>query len=57
MRHYEDGECFTTNGVEGFIGVLKRGINGVYHDVGQQHLHRYLAEFDYSYNSRKKPIP
>jgi transposase-like protein len=50
---YEDGVCITTNGVEGFFGLLKRGINGVYHHVGQQHLHRYLAEFDYRYNSRK----
>ncbi len=50
----ENGVCITTNGVEGFFGLLKRGINGVYHHVGQQHLHRYLAEFDYRYNSRKE---
>ena len=41
---YEDGVCITTNSVEGFFGILKRGINGVYHHVGQQHLHRYLTE-------------
>jgi transposase-like protein len=52
-RH-EDGLCITTNGVEGYFGILKRGINGVYHHVGQQHLHRYLTEFDYRYNSRKE---
>ena len=51
---YEDGVCITTNSVEGFFGILKRGINGVYHHVGQQHLHRYLTEFDYRYNSRKE---
>jgi transposase-like protein len=51
---YEDGVCITTNSVEGFFGLLKRGINGVYHHVGQQHLHRYLTEFDYRYNSRKE---
>ena len=51
---YKDGVCITTNSVEGFFGLLKRGINGVYHHVGQQHLHRYLAEFDYRYNSRKE---
>lgn len=50
---YEDGLCITTNGVEGFFANLKRGINGVYHHVGKQHLHRYLAEFDFRYNSRK----
>jgi transposase-like protein len=52
-RH-EDGVCITTNSVEGFFGILKRGINGVYHHVGQQHLHRYLTEFDYRYNTRKQ---
>jgi transposase-like protein len=51
---YEDGLCITTNSVEGFFGLLKRGINGVYHHVGQQHLHRYLSEFDFRYNSRKE---
>jgi transposase-like protein len=38
------------NTVEGFFGILKRGINGVYHHVGQGHLWRYLDEFDYRYN-------
>jgi transposase-like protein len=51
---YDDGVCITTNSVEGFFGLLKRGITGVYHHVGQQHLHRYLTEFDYRYNSRKE---
>ncbi len=50
---YEDGVCISTNTVEGYFGILKRGINGVYHHVGKQHLHRYLSEFDFRYNSRK----
>ena len=50
---YEDGVCITTNGIEGYFGLLKRGINGVYHHVGKQHLHRYLSEFDFRYNARK----
>ncbi|MCG3117120.1 MAG: IS1595 family transposase [Candidatus Manganitrophus sp. SA1] len=50
---YEDGVCITTNGVEGYFANLKRGIKGVYHHVGKQHLHRYLAEFDFRYNARK----
>jgi transposase-like protein len=50
---YEDGVCITTNAVEGFFATLKRGINGVYHHVGSQHLHRYLSEFDFRHNSRK----
>jgi transposase-like protein len=41
-----------TNTIEGYFSILKRGINGVYHHVSQQHLKRYLAEFDYRYNER-----
>ena len=51
---YEDGICITTNAIEGYFATLKRGINGVYHHVGQQHLHRYLSEFDFRHNSRKE---
>jgi len=50
---YEDGVCISTNTIEGYFSILKRGINGVYHQVGKRHLHRYLAEFDFRYNSRK----
>ncbi len=49
---YEDGVCITTNSVEGYFSILKRGINGVYHHVGKRHLHRYLSEFDFRYNAR-----
>jgi hypothetical protein len=40
--------------VEGYFSVFKRGLNGVYHHVGKHHLHRYLAEYDYRYNTRSK---
>lgn len=50
---YEGGVCITTNTVEGFFSILKRGIIGTYHHVGSQHLHRYLSEFDFRYNTRK----
>jgi ISXO2-like transposase domain len=48
----EKGIVITTNAVEGYFATLKRGINGVYHHVGKQHLHRYLSEFDFRYNAR-----
>src|SRR5262249_20694467 len=41
-----------TNTVEGYFSILKRGITGTYHHVSQQHLKRYLAEFDFRYNER-----
>jgi transposase-like protein len=43
-----------TNTIEGYFSILKRGIVGVYHHVSQQHLKRYLAEFDFRYNERSK---
>jgi transposase-like protein len=50
---YEDGKCITTNGIEGFFSLLKRGIYGTYHQVGKSYLQQYLNEFDFRYNSRK----
>ena len=41
------------NSCEGLFSILKRGLTGVYHQVAQHHLHRYLAEFDFRYNRRK----
>lgn len=41
-----------TNTVENYFSILKRGITGTYHHVSQQHLKRYLAEFDFRYNNR-----
>lgn len=41
-----------TNTIEGYFSILKRGITGTYHHVSPQHLKRYLAEFDFRYNTR-----
>ena len=41
-----------TNTVEGYFSIFKRGIMGTYHHISQQHLKRYLAEFDFRYNER-----
>jgi transposase-like protein len=50
---YENGVCITTNTVESFLNILKRGLAGTYHHVGKGHLHRYLTEFDFRYNARE----
>jgi hypothetical protein len=50
---YVRGDAYT-NTIEGYFSILKRGINGTYHHVSQQHLGRYLAEFDFRYNNRSK---
>jgi transposase-like protein len=43
-----------TNTVEGYFGVFKRGMIGVYQHCSEKHLHRYLAEFDFRYSNREK---
>ena len=42
-----------TNTIEGFFSIFKRGMKGVYQHCSKQHLHRYLAEFDFRYNERQ----
>ncbi len=49
---YENGVCITTNTVEGYFSILKRGIYGVFHHVSQRYLDMYLKEFDFRYNVR-----
>jgi transposase-like protein len=53
IEEYVRGEAHT-NTIEGYFSILKRGIVGTYHHVSQQHLKRYLAEFDFRYNERAK---
>lgn len=42
----------STNTVEGFFSVFKRGMKGTYQHCGSQHLQRYLDEFDFRYSNR-----
>jgi ISXO2-like transposase domain len=50
-EEYVRGETYT-NTIKGFFSVFKRGMKGIYQQCGSQHLHRYLAEFDFRYNYR-----
>jgi hypothetical protein len=47
-------DLVTTNSVEGFFGIFKRGMVGVYQHCGEQHLQRYLDEFSFRYSNRAK---
>jgi len=42
----------TTNTVEGYYSIFKRGMIGVYQHCKEKHLHRYLSEFDFRYSNR-----
>jgi len=41
-----------TNTIEGFFSIFKRGMRGNYQHCAEKNLHRYLAEFDFRYNTR-----
>mgnify|MGYP001162076322 CR=1 FL=1 len=48
---YVRGDVYT-NLAEGYFSQLKRSIDGTHHHVSAVHLDRYLAEFDFRYNTR-----
>jgi transposase-like protein len=50
----EGDRVITTNGIEGFFSILKRGVYGVYQHVSEAHLQRHLAEFDFRYSNRER---
>jgi transposase-like protein len=40
------------NTAESFFSIFKRGVTGSFHHVSEAHLHRYLCEFDFRWNTR-----
>jgi hypothetical protein len=51
VRH-EGETVITTNTIESYFSVFKRGMRGTYQHCAEHHLHRYLAEFDFRHNNR-----
>lgn len=41
-----------SNTVESVFSLLKRGLMGTFHSVSKHHLHRYLSEFEFRWNTR-----
>jgi hypothetical protein len=53
VRYISDPNyVISTNTVEGYYSIFKRGMKGVYQHYSEKHLHRYLAEFDFRYSYR-----
>jgi hypothetical protein len=44
-----------TGTIDGYWGLLKRGVIGSFHQISVKHLHRYLSEFQFRWNNRKAP--
>jgi transposase-like protein len=51
-REYVRGDIFT-NTAESSFALIKRGLTGIYHAVSKKHLHRYLGEYDFRWNTRQ----
>jgi transposase-like protein len=54
-RQYVDGEVHT-NSIEGAWAHLRKLISGTYHRPSKEHLQKYLNEFEFRYNHRKKSL-
>jgi transposase len=55
-KGYRDGFAHT-NTIDGFWSLVKRGIQGVYYQVGRDYLQSYLNEFSFRFNRRKVMRP
>ena len=54
VRYQKDGRPHVySNSVEGYFSQFKRSIDGTHHHISEQHLQRYLDEFDWRYSTRK----
>ncbi len=51
LNIYVEGNVHT-NTIENFWSILKRGLYGVYHQVSEKHLERYLDEYSARFNTR-----
>lgn len=55
VKHKEEeyvSNGVTTNDLEGFWSLLKRGVHGIYHSISAKHLQQYIDEFVFRYNTR-----
>lgn len=54
-KQYKNGNA-CTNAIEGFWGIFKRGIIGIYNWVSPKHLQKYCDEFTFRYNNRSSTV-
>lgn len=51
-RRRHGAETVTTNHVEGFFGLFRRGMIGTYQHCGEHYLQAYMNEFDFRHSNR-----
>jgi transposase len=56
LHVYVDGDTHTQT-IEGFFGLFKNGVRGVYHSVSTRYLPDYLNEYAFRYNLRNSDRP
>jgi transposase len=56
IGQYVNGNA-STNTIEGYWSLVKRGISGVYHAVSPKYLQSYLNEYQFRYNHRLEESP
>ena len=57
-RVYFDAETGAgTQSIEGFFGLFKNGVRGVYHAISTRYLQNYLNEYTFRYNRRDSEQP
>jgi hypothetical protein len=52
VRTTPEGVKVHCNSAEGYFSIFKRGLVGTYQHMSEQHLPRYLAEFDFRMSNR-----
>lgn len=55
-KKYVNKNGFSTNGIENYWSLLKRGIYGIYHQISEKHTQAYLDEFSFRFNSREEEV-
>lgn len=52
LNEYVRGDVYT-NTVECYFALLKGGLYGTFHALSKKHLHRYVSDFQFRWNTRK----
>lgn len=52
-KQYVGPDGASTNTIESYFALIKRGVYGTFHNVSKKHLNRYCDEFSFRWNHRK----